>query len=574
MKHRGVFLFCVFFAIIAGLAAQEGEARFALVIGNGGYRHVDNLPNAVNDASDVAAKLSGLGYQVDLNLDADLPGMTRAISAWMRRLSEDRSSEGFFWYAGHGIQAAGENYLLPVDIDADDEAGIVYGSYPLGRLLLSLEQTAKNKLNVVVLDACRDNPFRNLAGGNRGLSRGFVTVEHPPQDIFIMFSTAPGTVAADGEGKRNSPFTEAFLQYMDSGEILPVMAGLVTRETMRLTGGKQRPYQNGSIVSELYYSLLPGASVTNPAVPDTDVPRSTVLASRPETAEPPTAAISYTYYMASVPSGSFSMGSPGMELDRVEFRERLHEVQLSAFSLGSREVSLGEFRRFVEETGYRTTAERAGGAFAYNETSSEWEFTADADWRRPGFAQGEDHPVVNVSWFDAVEYCNWLSQKEGLRPAYAVSGEDVRWDKSADGYRLPTEAEWEYACRAGTTTPFSTGQRISTSQANYNGNFPYANGNQGLYRKGSSPVASFPPNGWGLYDMHGNAWEWCWDYYDLYEREPVTDPAGPDSGEHRICRGGSWSSYAKNLRSAARSGDFPDAAVSNIGFRMARNKAD
>ncbi|MDR2069777.1 MAG: caspase family protein, partial [Spirochaetaceae bacterium] len=193
---RVLFLVGVFFALItASAAGQEpvrGQAsRFALVIGNSDYRYVENLPNTVNDASDIGEKLSELGYQVDLQLNGDLGAMTRAISGWIRRLSAERSSEGFFWYAGHGIQVGGENYLLPVDIDAEDEAGIVYGSYPLGRLLLSLEQTAKNKLNVVVLDACRDNPFQNLAGGSRGLSRGFVTVEHPPQDIFIMFSTAP-----------------------------------------------------------------------------------------------------------------------------------------------------------------------------------------------------------------------------------------------------------------------------------------------------------------------------------------------------------------------------------------------
>jgi formylglycine-generating enzyme required for sulfatase activity len=295
---------------------------------------------------------------------------------------------------------------------------------------------------MVILDACRDNPFKNLPGGSRGLSRGFVTVEHPPQDIFIMFSTAPGTTAADGEGTRNSPFTEAFLKYIDSGEILPVMAGLVTRETMRLTNGKQRPYQNGSIVSDLYYSIVPGAGETR--VPGAGVsgtgtlPQETALRTPAETPEPFPAPD-----MAAVPAGNFAMGSPSMELDRTEFRERRHEVQLDAFYLGRREVTIGEFRRFVEETGYRTTAEDAGGALVYNETSGEWEMRAGADWRRPGFGQGNDHPVVNVSWFDAVAYCNWLSEKEGRTPPYTISGESVSWNSAADGYRLPTEAEWE-----------------------------------------------------------------------------------------------------------------------------------
>jgi formylglycine-generating enzyme required for sulfatase activity len=576
------FLLCAFFVFLSYAAAQEPGSRagrFALVIGNSDYQHVDNLPNTANDASDIAAKLLSMGYEVDLHLNSDLGAMTRVIGGWIRRLSAEQSSEGFFWYAGHGIQIAGENYLLPVDINAEDEAGIVYGAYPLGRLLLSLEQTAKNKLNVVILDACRDNPFKNLAGGSRGLSRGFVTVEHPPQDIFIMFSTAPGTVAADGEASRNSPFTQAFLRYIDSGEILPVMAGLVTRETMRLTGGKQRPYQNGSIVSELYYSLAPGSRSAGTAPsPGGSSPGATPPDSALRTAGALPQNISPAPQMAALPPGTFTMGSPLAEVDRVGYQEPLREVRLDSFYLGTRELTVDEFRAFAEETGYRTSAEKAGGAFAYDEAKDEWVFRAGADWRRPGFAQSGDHPAVNLSWFDAVEYCNWLSGKEGLSPAYAVSGERVTWNKEAEGYRLPTEAEWEYACRAGTAGPFSSGSRISPAQANYNGSLPYNRGPPGLFRKKTSPAAAFPPNPWGLYDMHGNVWEWCWDVYGLYPEGEgaVLNPAGPDSNldSHRVNRGGGWDSPAKDLRSAARSSDFPETAGSSLGFRLARNKND
>ena len=559
-----LFLLLPFFA-----AAQTSGQRFALVIGNSDYRHVDSLPNTAHDASDIAQKLSDIGYTVDLRLNSDLAGMGASISAWIRRLSSDRANEGFFWYAGHGIQAAGENYLLPVDINAEDEAGIVYGSYPLGRLLLSLEQTARNKLNVVVLDACRDNPFKNLPGGTRGLSRGFVTVEHPPQDIFVMFSTAPGTVAADGEGSRNSPFTEAFLRYMDSGEILPVMAGLVTRETMRLTGGRQRPYQNGSIVSDLYYSLGGGSTAgggqTIASGEAASPVRAVVQSPPPQTPVPAPA-------MVLIPAGTFVMGSPAREIDRDNYREISHTVELNVFYLSPKELSVGEFRRFVEETGHVTTAESDEGAFAYNEARGEWEFRAGVNWKNPGFRQTDDHPVVCVSWFDAVHYCNWLSEKEGLASAYIVSNRNVKWNKSANGYRLPTEAEWEYACRAGTTTPFATGARISTSQANYDGNFPYNNGNRGLFRRATMPAGSFQPNAWGIYDMHGNVWEWCWDFFGMLPAERALNPSGPDSGEHRVSRGGDWASAAMNLRSAFRDSNAPETAGSSLGFRLARNQ--
>jgi formylglycine-generating enzyme required for sulfatase activity len=279
--------------------------------------------------------------------------------------------------------------------------------------------------------------------------------------------------------------------------------------------------------------------------------------------------------MAAIPAGTFTMGSPPSERERVGYQEESRRIALDAFFLGSREVTVAEFRRFVDETGYRTGAEQAGGAFARNEATGEWEFRAGVDWRRPGFRQGEDHPVVNVSWFDAVAYCNWRSGKEGLSPAYTISGEDVRWDRAAGGYRLPTEAEGDYACRAGTTTPFSTGDRISAAQANYNGGLPYNYGNRGLFRKSTTPAASLAPNGWGLYDMHGNVWEWCWDFYGLPPQEgAAVNPAGPDSGAHRVNRGGGWASAAGDLRSAARSSDFPETAGSSLGFRLARNRAN
>jgi formylglycine-generating enzyme required for sulfatase activity len=567
-----LFFFALFFSVPT--VSQAVGPRYALVIGNGAYRHVDSLPNTVNDASGIAKKLTGLGYKVDLLFDSDLSGMSRAVSAWIRQLSTDRTSEGFFWYAGHGMQVSGENYLLPVDINAEDEAGIVYGSYPLGRLLLSLEQTARNKLNVVVLDACRDNPFKNLPGGSRGISRGFVTVEHPPQDIFVMFSTSPGTTAADGDSGRNSPFAEAFLKYMDSDEILPVMAGLVTRETMRLTGGKQRPYQNGSIVSELYYSLSSGASAPASAPAPAREPSTGASAASLSTAptgNPPSVTIPAPA-MALIPAGNFFMGSPVIELDRDPLGETRHRVNMSAFYIASKELSVGEFRRFVEDTGHVTTAEADGGAQAYDEAKNEWVFRAGANWRNPGFRQGDDHPVVCVSWFDAVKYCNWLSAKEGLKPAYTIAGRTVTWDRNANGYRLPTDAEWEYACRAGTSTPLSTGESISTSQANYNGSVAHNYGNIGLFRKATVSAGSFSPNAWGLYDMHGNVWEWCWDYYSNPNTAQLSDPAGPASGTHRINRGGSWSSSGKLLRSAARASDFPETAGSNLGFRLARNR--
>jgi tetratricopeptide (TPR) repeat protein len=275
------------------------QNKYALVIGNGSYKNIENLANPVNDASDVAAGLRRLGYQVDLKTNLGNADMGRAIGDYIRRLAGNPANEGFFWYAGHGVQIEGENYLLPVDISANDSVDIEYGSYPLNRLLRSFEESARNKLNVVILDACRNNPFKNLSGRGRAVGRGLTVVNNLPQDLFVVFSTAAGEIAADGErGRRNSPFAEAFLKYMESPELLHVVISDVTRETLALTGNKQRPFQQGSIISERYYSLNPQgaqAPVQTTAVrpqTQTTVPTTTVQRTNPPV-KPPEDAVSF-----------------------------------------------------------------------------------------------------------------------------------------------------------------------------------------------------------------------------------------------------------------------------------------
>ena len=134
-------------------------------------------------------------------------------------------------------------------------------------------------------------------------------------------------------------------------------------------------------------------------------------------------------------------------------------------------------------------------------------------------------------------------------------------------FNLPSEAQWEYACRAGTTTPFWTGRCLSTDEANYDGNNPLEGCPKGVYRKKTTPVKKFPPNPWGLYDMHGNVWEWCADWYGDYPDGPVTDPIGPTNGANRVCRGGSWFDYARRCRSAYRHLNTPDYRNNFLGFR-------
>ena len=196
------------------------------------------------------------------------------------------------------------------------------------------------------------------------------------------------------------------------------------------------------------------------------------------------------------------------------------------FYLGATEVTRGQFRRFVDEAGYQTEAEKDGkGGYGWNEEKKTFEQDPRYTWQNAGFEQTDEHPVVNVSWNDAVAFAAWLSRKEGRT------------------YRLPTEAEWEYACRAGTTTRYSSGDDPEGLAAV---------GNVG--GKGTAPVGRYNPNAWGLFDMHGNVWEWCSDGYaaDYYKRSPVDDPQGAEGAADRVARGGGWSDGPRFARSACR----------------------
>ena len=248
-----------------------------------------------------------------------------------------------------------------------------------------------------------------------------------------------------------------------------------------------------------------------------------------------------------------------------------HRVRITRpYCLGKTEVTIGQFRAFVEATGYKTEAETDGqGGWGYDSVSGkcggrELRF----HWKNTGFPQTEEHPVMNVTWNDAVAFCQWLSKKEGKK------------------YRLPTEAEWEYACRAGTTTRYNNGDDPDelpkvgqVNDARGRTTFPHVQEldiTKGEAVKFTSPVGKLPANRFGLQDMHGNVWEWCSDWFgeDYYAKSPVDDPQGPATGNRRVRRGGAWNSYPLWARSAFRNWNTPWSRCVNLGFRVALETAE
>ena len=250
--------------------------------------------------------------------------------------------------------------------------------------------------------------------------------------------------------------------------------------------------------------------------------------------------------------GSFTMGSPTTEKQR-QADATQHTVTLSPFYVDPFEVTQKDYEEIMGTN--------------------------------PSHFSGANLPVENVTWYDAIRYCNALSERQGLTPVYTIDGTTVTWDRSANGYRLLTEAEWEYAARAGTHTVFHDGDYITSDNANFSGTYPYLieenyvnhsnpNVQTSDYRMETMEVNTLAPNGFGLYHMQGNVSEWCFDYYGQYDTISSQDPTGPATGALRVNRGGGWNDFAKQLRSAYRSVTTPDTYEQNLGFRLARNAED
>jgi len=499
--------------------------QYALFIAIDNYREWTPLKKPVADAKEIRDILQK-DYFIDevielYNEQATRQNIIKTFTDLQAKIGVHDSL--FIYYAGHGYleDGSGQGFWIPVDGGADKTK---QDNWLLNSQIRGYISRFKTIHVFLVSDSCFSG---DLLDASRS-SAPQIDNEYL-RKAYTLMSRQVMTSGASEQVPDQSEFSAAFINTLRKNtdpllcpsDIFPDLRRSV-RKTMPMFGPlAETRHQSGAefIFFRRQTSVTVQPSPTPTPQPST-VPTNMVL----------------------INGGTFTMGSPRTEANR-DRDETQHQVTVSSFYMSPKEVTLSEYLKVMQ-------------------------------FNPNGLVQGANMPVISINWYNAIEYCNARSIAEGLTPAYNInySRKDpnnrndndyyqflVTWDKNADGYRLPTEAEWEYACRAGTNTAYNNGNSITDSQA--------------VYRSGTAfPVGSYTPNKFGLYDMHGNVAEWCWDWYGEYNTSAQTDPSGPVSGKLRVARGGSWrNSKSQHLRSAYRLSLTPTWYGNNMGIRVVRS---
>ena len=594
------------------------------------------LSKAVNDADAIGRALTEAGFKVTVKRNTDRRELFDGLLGFVESIQG--GDEVVFFFAGHGVQIDSASYLLPADFKATSEKQVTVDALALQYVMDQLQE-AKAAFSLVIIDACRDNPLPKTAGRSIGATRG-LTPTQPPVGQMVVYSAGKGQTALDRltvdprlDPDPNSIFTREFLKRIKRRGV-PVKDLLeVLQQSVEDLAATVRHSQRPAVYSEargrFYFFAGPANVTVNAAAspPSATAPvdvereiwegarsidtidayqgyladypngRSAKLANaqigklkqpaqvaglvvRPESqGQPPAQAVpaarpaGATAAVADrqafrdcadcpelvvIPAGRFQMGSPSHEEGRFDNEGPLHEVQVNRFALGKYEVTRGEYAAFVRDTA------RGDGDGCFTDADGKWEKRAGRSWRDPGFTQTDQHPVVCVSWEDAQAYATWLARETGK------------------GYRLASEAEWEYTARAGTTTArywgkraddacryANVGDRITKAQVP-DWKFPIHDCDDGAAY--TAPAGRYLANAFGLHDILGNVWEWvqdCWN--ETYAGAP-TDGSAWSTGDcsKRVDRGGGWDDEPRGVRSAGRSWLEPSLRNLNLGFRIAR----
>ena len=582
------------------------ENRIALVIGNSDYKKISGLTNTVNDAKEMSKTLKNLGFKVIEKINVNREEMMSAIDNFREELVS-KKGVGLFYYSGHGIQVNGENYLVPTDADIKSESQVSFRAVNAGEVLSAMYD-AKSNVNIVILDACRDNPFKSFSRSSN--SKGLASM-NAPKGTIVAYATSPGSVASDGGNKKNGLYTSKLLKYLKVKNLkIEEIFKKVRNEMDNETRGAQIPWESSSLTGDFYFS---GTNNNMASIPSKN---ETIESVNENVTEQSKEIDKYDQMLEEINKKEAEKQAKVKNIEKVY--NKLVTLDKSEQITKDQKAKIWEeflndyantdnpYKTDVQNKIAKYTFNWENGVFveggSFDMGDNKWDYTkpihkvtissfyiskyetTQAEYQslmgsNPSNFKGSNLPVEKVSWYDAIKYCNAKSKKEGLSVAYNETTGDLL-DSSGNatnditkvkGYRLPTDAEWEYAARGGNKSQGYTysGGNNAEEVAVYEEN---------SYKKGSSSsdygthiVGSKKPNELGIYDMSGNVWEWCTDYWsDNYNNSTTINPVNTKSSGSRVDRGGSWRDYAVYLRVGDRRGYTPTSTDDYLGFRLAR----
>jgi len=576
-----IYSLTIVIAVFALSQTVWSQDKYAIVIGVETYDAgtFDSLDFANEDAHELGKSLTSLGFTTkimtsDAKSSTLRPSTPAKIATIMKTVANSCGPGDtlVISLSGHGVQFADEEllpsgvretYFCPEDATLSDKKTLL----KISSVVEFINNSAASR-KLLLVDACRENVLSDQGKRKsaRKIELGSVheSRQSVPTGMAVLFSCSSKQFSWEHDELGHSVFTNYVINYL-SGK------------------AEERFYENGSVDLDglVYYvrkrtnDYVSGKNLSaDGQLPILRGDSANWPFGKIELSQPQEFTNGIGMQFTLIPAGEFMMGNeasvdallkkyPGSERAWFADAEKRHRVQITKpYYLAKHEVTVGQFRRFVENQNYRTEAETDGkGGYGFDKATGKWLQDPKYTWKNPGFPQTDSHPVVNVSWNDAEKFIAWMRTQDDRQ------------------YSLPTEAQWEYACRAGSEAAFSFGDdpeglakignvADGTAKREINFTFNIAAEDGYVY---TAPVGSYRPNGFGLFDMHGNVNEWCLDWYaaDYYSNSPSSDPLGPSQGSFRVDRGGSWVSLAGDCRSASRYGSAPDYRDGNLGFRVA-----
>jgi len=533
-RHFLIHLLIIFLLLVISIQPLfASQNRIALVIGNDNYKQAA-LKNSVTNAKLISEKLQQHGFNVEYLTDASQRQMEDAIRRFGKKLNY-KNNIGLFYFSGHSLQLNKLNYLLPIDAVIESEADVKYEAVDIGRVLSQME-LAGNHSNLIILDSCRKNPFTQSFRNNiQGL-----TLLKPSQGINILYAAEPSKVVPNIE---NDILTKSLLTTLaepsvDLQSILQKTANVV----IQTSKGKQIPWLE---------SIQPSQQLTEAELPSAKSDNEVFFWDNLDN----TSIKSYQDYLLKFPQGQF------IELanKKIKYLKKhnaknskqqpnsLNQIVDSATGMELIKIPSGCFQMGSdndssdEKPKHKTCITNNFYLGKYEVTQEQWHKIMGNNPSQ--YKKGKNNPVEQVSWNDIQKFIKKLNKETGKK------------------YRLPTEAEWEYACRSGGKEQKYCGGNDISDYAWYGES----------WKDGHHSVGGKLPNGLGLYDMSGNVWEWLQDKYkkDYYQNSPINNPTGASDSTYRGMRGSSWGNEAKYARSVNRARGEPLRKGKDVGFRLA-----